>query len=117
MMQVFNYSARCEAMFEGFLNDVGKERKTTFYSDLSIAEYVDGANGVKDTYKRVVSHWKDDVEYMSEFVIALNQKIWQHYNKNYTLAKVYDELWRKCDDFCREHFKGEELSYYYSYID
>jgi hypothetical protein len=117
MMGVFSYSARCEMMFEGFLRETGKERKTTFYSDLSIAEYVEGANGVKDTYKRVIAHWKDDVEYMSEFVVALNQKIWQHYSKNYALAKEYNSLWIQCDDFCRQHFKGEELSYYYRYID
>ena len=116
-MNVFVYDTRYEANFEGFLTSVGKTRKTTFFADLSIAEWCDGAKGVKDTYKRVIAHWKDDVEYMSEFVVALNQKIWQHYSKNYALAKEYNRLWMQCDDFCRQHFKGEELSYYYRYID
>ena len=40
-----------------------------------------------------------------------------HYEQNRELAKVYNDLWMECDNFCREHFKGKELSYYYDYID
>lgn len=116
-MNVFVYAAHCERMFEGFLNSVGKTRKTTFFADLSIAERCEGAKGVKDTYKRVIKEWKNDVVYMAEFVVALNQKIWMHYEHNKQLAKVYNDLWLECDNFCREHFKGKELSYYYEYID
>ena len=116
-MNVFVYATRCERMFEGFLNSVGKTRKTTFFADLSIAEWCEGAKGVKDTYKRVIKEWKNDVVYMAEFVVALNQKIWMHYEQNRELAKVYNDLWVECDKFCSEHFKGEELSYYYDYID
>lgn len=115
-MNVFEYSARCERMFENFLNDVGKERKTTFFGDLSIAEYY-GVSGVKDTYRRVMRSWGNNLEFMCEWVIALNQKIWQHYNNNRELAKVYDELWRKADEWCIDHFKGEDLQRYYEYID
>jgi hypothetical protein len=115
-MNVFEYAASMEICFENFLNAVGKERKTTFFSDLSIAEWY-GIDSVKDTYKRVVASWKDDVVYMSEFVIALNQKIWQHYETDRKLAKVYNDLWIECDDFCREHFEDDDLSYYFEYID
>ena len=116
-MNVFVYATHCERMFENFLNSVGKTRKTTFFADLSIAEWCKDANGIKDTYKRIVKEWQNNVEYMSEFVVALNQKIWMHYEQNRELAKVYNDLWMECDNFCREHFKGEELSYYYEYID
>lgn len=116
-MNVFQYASRCEQMFEMFLNDVGKERKTTFYGDLSIAE-VYGARGVKETYRQVMHSWGNNLEFMCEWVVALNQKIWQHHDTNNDkLAKVYNELWRKADDYCRKHFKGEELSKYYAYID
>ena len=115
-MNVFRYASACELMFESFLNEVGKERKTTFYADLSIAECY-GISGVKDTYRRVMRSWGNNLEFMCEWVVALNQKIWQHYDKNEPLARVYDELWRKADNYCREHFKGEELSEYYAYID
>ena len=115
-MNVFQYASRCEQMFEMFLNDVGKERKTTFFSDLSIAECY-GINAVKETYRDVMNSWGDDLEFMCEWVMSLNQKIWQHYNENRGLAKIYDDLWRKADNYCREHFKGEELDKYYAYID
>lgn len=115
-MNVFEYSARCERMFENFLNDVGKERKTTFFADLSIAECY-GVSGIKDTYKNVMRSWGNNLEFMCEWVIALNQKIWQHYNNNRELAKVYDELWRKADEWCINHFKGKDLQRYYEYID
>ena len=115
-MNVFEYSARCERMFENFLNDVGKKRKTTLFADLSIAECY-GVSGIKDTYKNVMRSWGNNLEFMCEWVIALNQKIWQHYNNNRELAKVYDELWRKADEWCINHFKGEDLQRYYEYID
>lgn len=115
-MNVFQYAMSCEQMFEGFLNDVGKKRKTTFFSDLSIAECY-GINEIKDTYKRVLKAWKTDVVFMSEFVIALNQKIWQHYKDNKPLSKVYDELWRQADEFCMDNFKEEDLIYYLRYTD
>ena len=115
-MGFFMYVSRCQAMFEGFLASVGKECKTTFYSDLSIAEHY-GAKAVVDTYRRVMAEWGDDLEYMCEWVVALNQKIWQHYEQNEPLTRIYDELWRKADNYCREHFKGADLVKYYRYID
>lgn len=80
-MNIFEYASSCEYSFEQFLQSVGKERKTTFFSDLSIAEWY-GTVAVKDTYNRVMDSCGDDLEYMCEWVIALNQKIWQHNNSN-----------------------------------
>ena len=114
---VFQYAANCEAMFESFLNAVGKERKTTFFSDLSIAEYY-GEAAVIDTYNNVMREWKDDITYMCEWVISLNQKIWQHYgNKNEKLTELYYGLWKRADNYCCKHFEGEELNTYYDYTD
>lgn len=116
MINVFQYAANCEVMFESFLNSVGKERKTTFFSDLSIAELY-GETAVLRTYKDVMKEWKDDITYMCEWVISLNQKSWQHYKSNPQLAKLYNSLWQKTDAFCCEHFKDEELKQYYEYTD
>jgi hypothetical protein len=115
-MNVFEYASACEQNFEAFLMEVGKTRKTTFFSDLSIAE-VYGVNAVKDTYNRVMKEWGNNLEFMCEWVVSLNQKIWQHVNRNQNLARVYDELWQSADNYCRKHFKGDELKYYYRYID
>lgn len=116
MINVFQYAANCEMAFESFLQSVGKERKTTFFSDLSIAEYY-GEPAVMDTYRNVMKSWKTDINYMCEWVIALNQKIWQHYETNPKLGKLYYSLWRKTDEYCCVFFKGEELSQYFEYMD
>lgn len=115
-MNILQYASGMEMCFEHFLESVGKERKTTFFADLSIAECY-GIKAVNDTYKNVMRSWGDDLEYMCEWVICLNQKIWQHYDKNRNLAKVYDDLWRKADKHCKKTFKGEELIEYLNYID
>lgn len=115
-MNVFEYASKCEANFEYFLNSVGKERKTSFYADLSIAEWC-GVETVCDTYKRVMDSCGDDLEYMCEWVIALNQKIWQHYESNPELGKLYDELWRKADEYCMNKFEGDDLTAYLKYVD
>ena len=115
-MNIFEYASKCEANFEYFLNSVGKERKTTFFADLSIAECY-GVNGVKDTYKNVMKSWGDDLEFMCEWVIALNQKIWQHHQSNPDLGKLYDELWRQADEYCMDKFEGDDLTAYLDYVD
>ena len=115
-MNIFEYAAANEMCFEQFLESVGKTRKTTLFSDLSIAECF-GVSEVADTYKRVMEGWGNNLEFMCEWVIALNQKIWQHYNTNPGLAQKYDELWRKADDHCKTFFKGERLTAYLNYVD
>lgn len=115
-MNVFAYASINEQYFEQFLESVGKERKTTFFADLSIAEWF-GTNAVDDTYNRVMKSWGDDLEYMCEWVIALNQKIWQQHESNPELGRLYDELWRKADEYCMNHFKGDDLTAYLNYVD
>lgn len=115
-MNVFAYASINEQYFEQFLESVGKERKTTFFADLSIAEWF-GTNAVDDTYNRVMKSWGDDLEFMCEWVIALNQKIWQHHESNLELGRAYDELWRKADEYCMNHFKGDDLTAYLNYVD
>ena len=115
-MNIFEYAAANEMAFEQFLESVGKTRKTTFFSDLSIAE-VYGSAEVKDTYRRVMQGWDKNLDFMCEWVIALNQKIWQHYKTNPELAQVYDDLWRKADQHCMDTFKGDKLSSYLNYVD
>lgn len=66
--------------------------KTTFFQDFSIADAF-GLSAVEDTYKRAFEEWKSNVVYITELVIVLNHKIWQHYEKNRPLAELYNKLW------------------------
>ena len=43
---------------------------------------------------------------------VLNWKIGEHYSGNYRLAEMYDELWRKADQWVFDHFDGDDLQYF-----
>ena len=94
----------------------GYEPKTTFYTDFSIADNF-GVEAIRDTYKRSFEHYKDDYVYLTELIMALNWKIWEHYEKNDKFAEVYDELWREADEYAVENLKDDELSYFFTTTD
>ena len=95
----------------------GYQTITTFFYDFTIADKF-GAKAIKDTYKRAFNEWKDHYEYLTEFVLVLNWKIWEHYeNGNMELAEVYNALWQDADLYACENLKGDELSYFYQMTD
>lgn len=114
---------------------IGYEKKTTFWSDFSIAEVfgkdnVDkGLSAVEDTYNRSFDEWKSNVEYVTELALVLNHKIWYWYGvwekvedpylKNYAdkLARLYDKMWRECDGWCCDNLRGKDAEYYYKTTD
>lgn len=98
------------------MNFNGYETKTTFWEDFSIAD-VFGIGAVKDTYNRAFKGWKDNYEYLTELVMVLNWKIWQHYENNEPLARVYNDLWQQADSYAVNNLKGEELDYFYRTTD
>ncbi len=102
--------------YEHILNTTGYQPKTTFWQDFSIADAF-GEKAVRDTYKRAFEEWKTDVVYLTELVLVLNWKIWQLHEINEPLARVYDELWRKADEWCGENLKGDDAKYYYRTTD
>ena len=92
------------------------EAKTTFWSDFSIAD-IFGPAAIIDTCIRAFKAWREDVEYLAELAIVLNHKIWQWYEKDEEIATVYDQLWRKVDDWCNENLTGEDAEYYFRVTD
>src|SRR5690554_3758476 len=83
---------------------------TTYYTDLSIADRF-GLDAIKDTYNKVI---KSEIGYkeLTEFVMALNWKIWEHYESgNEELARLYDKLWHLGAEHATKTLKGDELSY------
>jgi len=89
---------------------------TTFYMDFSIADGF-GVAAIKDTYNRAMKYWKSDYKYLTELVMVLNWKIWEHHGRNDRYAKLYDELWTKADIYAQENLEGDELSYFYRTTD
>lgn len=96
--------------------DNGYTMESTFVMDFSIAD-IFGLSAVKDTYKRAFNEWKDNYIYLTELVITLNLKIWQHYKKNDQLARLYDQLWREADTYAYENLKDDELRFFYNVTD
>lgn len=115
-LPVLKYAAIQQATFAANFAETGHKSKTTFYGDLSIAEYY-GPASVQETFDRVKQEWGKNAEYWTEFVIALNWKIWQWYEHNEELAKLYNTLWEQADQHAADTFTAEELQYYYEITD
>ena len=89
---------------------------TTFYMDFSIADHF-GVGAIKDTFKRAFDGWKDNVEYLTELVMVLNWKSWEHYENNEKFCELYVELYEKASAWAWENLKGEDLEYFYRTTD
>lgn len=94
----------------------GYKQITTFYTDFGIAEPF-GKSAILDTYKRGLEYAKTDYKVLTEFVMVLNWKIWEHYQNNEPLARIYNNLWQEADKYAVENLKGEELTYFFRTTD
>ena len=66
----------------GIESQTGYKPKTTYWQDFSIADKF-GEKAVQDTYNRSMNDLKNGVGgvvYLTEFVMVLNWKIWQHHD-------------------------------------
>lgn len=95
----------------------GYKPKTTYYEDFSIADNF-GVQAIKDTYKRAMETAETmGVVYLTELVMALNWKIWEHNERNDIYAKVYNDLWQQADNYAIDTLKGDDLVYFYNTTD
>ena len=94
----------------------GYKPHTTFYTDFSMAEPF-GITAITDTYNRAFKEWKSNVVYLTELVMVLNWKIWEHCDNNQVLAKFYQSMWEKADEYCMTNLKGDDLRYYINTTD
>lgn len=122
---VFNYAAWCEHNFELNLREDYK-RKTTFTSDLSIAEWCESmeSGAVLDTLARCLKEWHDNIEFFAELIIAVNMKSWEHHaRENHEWSAFYSDLYYIVKDLYFDWFnesnpKSEDAAnYYLDYVD
>ncbi|WP_349854886.1 hypothetical protein [Bacteroides cellulosilyticus] len=102
--------------FRDFMKENGYDVVTTFWEDFSAAD-IYGIPAVSDTFNRAFEEWKGNHIYLTELVLVLNHKIWQHHESSPALAKEYDELWRKADSYAVDNLQGSELEYFYDVTD
>ena len=94
----------------------GYKPKTTFWDDFTIADAF-GLAEIRDTFERSFRDWKHNVEYITELVMVLNWKIFQHHEKDDDKAKLYNDLWSIADSYCMDNLKGKDLDYFLSTTD
>lgn len=95
----------------------GYQPKTTLYMDFSIADHF-GILAVKDTYKNAMNEaaWAG-YKFLTELVMVLNWKIWEHHMQNEYLALCYNTLWEKAHAHALNTLKGDQLKYYLEVTD
>lgn len=97
----------------------GYEPMTSSYRDLSIADKF-GTSAIKDTINHLLLGFKaskNGYKYITELVMALNWKIWEHNEINESLAKYYYDQWETLKKWCQDNFTNEQLEYYYRITD
>lgn len=92
------------------------EFKTTFWQDFTIADKF-GIEAIEDTFKRAFKEWKSDYIYLTELVLVLNWKMWDWSEKDVSIARLYQKLWEKVDNYALDNLKGDEMTYFYRETD
>lgn len=98
------------------MNADGYVTFTTFYEDFTIADAF-GTNAIEDTFERAFNEWKGNYKYLTELVMVLNWKIWEHHENNKKYAEVYNRLWEEADGYACENLHGEEAEYFFRTTD
>ena len=122
----FTYGMWCEKNFEANLRE-DYERKTTYTSDFSIAEWcvpVEGMSAIASTLRNALTNWRDNVEWFAEILLVVNLKSWEHAARgNNEYGKMYSELFYMVQALYFDWFDennpkhGEAMDYYYQYVD
>ena len=112
------YSTSDKEKFECSYPEAQKNRPdATFYSDFSVADFF-GVKAIKDTYISAFGGWKTNAKMFTEFVMALNHKLWFWHNCGITeYSELYDKLWKEADAYACDTFKGDDATHYYAVTD
>lgn len=102
--------------FKDLMAEYGYEVQTTFWNDFSIADKF-GTQTIKNTYNRAFNEWKNNYKFLTELVLVLNHKIWQHYESHPDIAALYNSLWAETDEYAMGNLKDNELNYYFQVTD
>lgn len=105
----------------GIEEETGYKPITTFWQDFSIADKY-GVHEIVDTFNRTFDEWKSDYKYLTELVLVLNHKTWQHYvpggdKTQNRIASLYNALWVKVSEYALDNLRGSELDYYLKVTD
>ena len=106
-------------IYEQFLSQFTDWRPTTLdWQRFSIAEKY-GKDEIKAIYNEILNESKDDYKLLTELVMILNHKSWQHCENidSSEFCKVYADLFRGAKEYAENHLEGDELQYFLNTID
>lgn len=93
---------------------------TTYYTDFSIAENF-GTKAILETYetakKELAQNYMANYKELTELVMVLNWKTWEHYKRNENYTKLYNTLWEQLDNIAIENLKDKQLTYFFDTTD
>lgn len=89
----------------------GYKPHTNFYVRFSMAEPY-GITALADVYNTLSTKNANSVVNMTELVLVLQWKIYEHYDNNKILTKFYQSMWEIADKWCRENLQGNDLKYF-----
>lgn len=101
-------------IYENFLSQFTNWRPTTLYwQRFSIGEKY-GIDEVKEVYNDIFMAAKDDYKLLTELVMILNHKSWQHSEEltGSKFCKTYADLYYEARNYALNNLKNDELQYF-----
>lgn len=98
--------------------ETGYKPLTTLWNDFSIADAF-GLQAIKETYTSGLDYAKNDYKNMTELVLVLNHKCWQHYEKDNDKSMLYSDLYYAAQDAFFDLYRDNQdaCEYYYRTTD
>lgn len=114
------YAVREQEAFMDGLSRVGDYKPmTTFFKDLSVAEFF-GKQAISSAFDSMCDKYLKDYKYYTELVLCLNWKAWEWDARgDVEYSDLYSELYYMADErFCANYEHDETaLDYYFQVTD
>lgn len=76
---VLSYSASAQQWVDNSFLENGIQCDYSFAGDFAIADWMEGKEGVLDTWKRIKESWSSNYKAMAEAVAQMSMMSWFHY--------------------------------------
>ena len=106
-------------IYEDFLSGFTSWRPENLYwQRFSIAERF-GKNEIQSVYDDIMKESKKDYKRLTELVMVLNHKSFQHCEdvENKALCKFYTTLYKEANAYASDTLQGDELRYFLDVTD
>lgn len=111
-------------IFHWGIESTGYTPRTDIWTKLSSADVLSIMSGdtsalttLLDSITKSVQNLQYTIEVITETVMAINWKSFQHYDEHRDLARTYNRYYKFLDKWCMDNLKDEDLSYYLSTTD